>query len=665
MNSQYSTRYLSALRSPSAASLSTGPMPTISDTLQEHLKTIYNLMLQYGRSRPSPASTMTSPVLNTHPSSPIVRSPSIPGPLSSNGEEEDGESTVLSASSSAVDLGSQPVSPAIGAGGGASENPSSSNIVGTVSPKKKKRFWESSSKSREDLNVIGESSSSRKNSPGLFGKLFKDSSSPSASPNLSQPPPAATTRQQIVDSGEGPLADDLSLSTAQHFLPLFPNLIALSVLLPLGDDPAEPSRLLRHATDTLLNFPVALEELDGFATSWLQAVPSATIVYPTLSPLASRLLDLLARGCEAHFPVSAVFENGGGAKGKGKGKGVLHPDEILSSGMGRSTKAEEILGPLVLLLSKVTMLAEPAKGLREIIFPNDLFVSSLCSTLISCTYLRCPLSYRDRSIPLEQRHDLTGHLVRLLSSILLPNTSHGVGELLYNLCDRNPTLFSTTIGYGNASGFLQNLGELIPPPDIPLPIPSLTSNPMRNSLSMTSAAIASKLTPSIHRRHHSETTSVFPTTTSTTSTSPFPTGPSSRTINPITGAYDPLPSPANGPTSTSPAMTEEEKLLESERLFVLFDRMSRSGVMSVENPVRKARAEGRLEDSKEDERREREEQEREEQRDEEEVERDMKAFKERKRVPTMVESPRIIEITDDEKEEEGKKKEIGEVGVAY
>jgi len=43
-------------------------------------------------------------------------------------------------------------------------------------------------------------------------------------------------------------------------------------------------------------------------------------------------------------------------------------------------------------------------------------------------------------------------------------------------------------------------------------------------------------------------------------------------------------------------MTEEEKEREAERLFVLFERMRRLGVMQVENPVRRAQQEGRFEE---------------------------------------------------------------------
>jgi hypothetical protein len=58
----------------------------------------------------------------------------------------------------------------------------------------------------------------------------------------------------------------------------------------------------------------------------------------------------------------------------------------------------------------------------------------------------------------------------------------------------------------------------------------------------------------------------------------------SREINPITGTY-------SGSTSSAPVeeMTEEEKEQEMEKLFVLFERLERTGALPPnQNPVRKA-----------------------------------------------------------------------------
>lgn len=44
------------------------------------------------------------------------------------------------------------------------------------------------------------------------------------------------------------------------------------------------------------------------------------------------------------------------------------------------------------------------------------------------------------------------------------------------------------------------------------------------------------------------------------------------------------------------SMTDEEKEREAERLFVLFERMRKLGVVNVENPIRTAQQSGRFEE---------------------------------------------------------------------
>ena len=66
-----------------------------------------------------------------------------------------------------------------------------------------------------------------------------------------------------------------------------------------------------------------------------------------------------------------------------------------------------------------------------------------------------------------------------------------------------------------------------------------------------------------------------------------PSGPGGEEINPITGAVQRPPEPLD--------MTEEEREAEAERLFVLFDRLERTGALPPnQNPVRRAIAEGRF-----------------------------------------------------------------------
>jgi hypothetical protein len=101
--------------------------------------------------------------------------------------------------------------------------------------------------------------------------------------------------------------------------------------------------------------------------------------------------------------------------------------------------------------------------------------------------------------------------------------------------------FAKTIGYGPASGFLASNGMLVPPPD----------------------------------GYDQEFDGSAP----------------ARPVDPITGAY----AEAKRPDPMA-SMTDEEKQHEAEKLFVLFDRMAKTGVMSVEDPLRKAQESGRFEE---------------------------------------------------------------------
>lgn len=70
-----------------------------------------------------------------------------------------------------------------------------------------------------------------------------------------------------------------------------------------------------------------------------------------------------------------------------------------------------------------------------------------------------------------------------------------------------------------------------------------------------------------------------------------------KAINPITGQY--LSSEKyEGPSLSE--MTDEEKEREAERLFVLFERLKKTGVVDVENPVAKAMREGKLQELSDD-----------------------------------------------------------------
>jgi hypothetical protein len=67
-------------------------------------------------------------------------------------------------------------------------------------------------------------------------------------------------------------------------------------------------------------------------------------------------------------------------------------------------------------------------------------------------------------------------------------------------------------------------------------------------------------------------------------------------INPITGQYV-----ADEQEPRLEDMTDEEKEREAEKLFVLFERLKKTGIIDVENPVVKAMQEGKLQEINDDE----------------------------------------------------------------
>ena len=95
-----------------------------------------------------------------------------------------------------------------------------------------------------------------------------------------------------------------------------------------------------------------------------------------------------------------------------------------------------------------------------------------------------------------------------------------------------------------------------------------------------------------------------------------------RTINPITGQYNPTAEELAADEISQ--MTDAEKEAEAEKLFTLFERMNRTGVINVQNPAADS---GRFEEVVEEE--ERKKQEEEEEEDERIVEREMAERKRR------------------------------------
>ncbi|KAK6340917.1 hypothetical protein TWF696_009230 [Orbilia brochopaga] len=157
----------------------------------------------------------------------------------------------------------------------------------------------------------------------------------------------------------------------------------------------------------------------------------------------------------------------------------------------------------------------------------------------------------ERNMPLGSQASATlpARLLRLSSSPTATNTRTLLLTLLFTLSDSHPGKFIRNVGYGHASGYLMMRG-------IPVP-PDVLSEAGNGA---TDAA--------------------------------------GRQINPITGQYldDEQRAAEAAGLEGLEGMTDEEKEREAERLFVLFERLNRTGVVNVENPLRQAVQEGRFEE---------------------------------------------------------------------
>lgn len=179
----------------------------------------------------------------------------------------------------------------------------------------------------------------------------------------------------------------------------------------------------------------------------------------------------------------------------------------------------------------------------------------------------------DRTQGLDKRRDMTGILVRLMSSNEYPRLARASGELLLALCDGQAARMAAEIGYGPCAGFLHSIGQVNALPGAPL------------------------------------------------------TNGKGKLVDPVTGKVQPTAEEMSRQDQALP-MTEEEKETEADRLFSLFDRMDRTGVMKVQNPLKQAVDSGRfqeIENKSEEEERERAEEE--DRCLETTVEREMKAFR--------------------------------------
>ncbi|KAJ2829599.1 hypothetical protein GGI24_002098 [Coemansia furcata] len=144
----------------------------------------------------------------------------------------------------------------------------------------------------------------------------------------------------------------------------------------------------------------------------------------------------------------------------------------------------------------------------------------------------------------EDRPGLSGTLVRLMRVPQGGMLSGAIGDFLLALFGQDVSKFILAVGYGNAAGYMLARG---------IAIPESVIRQVKDAVSMEPI------------------------------------------VDPVTGRY------LNQDMDRELAnMTDEEKEREAERLFVLFERLNKSGVIKVENPVRAAMESGRFQEIDED-----------------------------------------------------------------
>ncbi|KAK3844979.1 MAG: guanine nucleotide exchange factor [Linnemannia gamsii] len=386
--------------------------------------------------------------------------------------------------------------------------------------------------------------------------------------------------------------------SGERFQSLLPTIISIIITIPTSQpNPLEPPH--SHAIHVLLNFPISASAL--LVTRSQQA---------TLLSVLLQILDDTLKHC------------------------LNTDDEASTEGMSNGTELDEIVPPLVIVLTNIASAGgEARKAMKARLLPDDV----------------------DRSRPLEKGDSFSARLIRRLTSARFPQIKETVGQLLFVVCNEDPSLLTRHVGYGNAAGFLmnRNLGvpasvsgidsedeeededdEVVDMPSsskkrsavdvTPSPTSPLSPVTPMSTMSSTSTSTAATATKSPTLTISSSATRAAPATTSSSSAATGGTtiesaplnrrmsSTSSTSVNPITGAYYPDPSAIR---TAMADMTEEEKEEEAGRLLDLFDKLRRTGVMDVRNPALEAGLKQRERDRYYDER------ERKEQEEEEELER--------------------------------------------
>ncbi|KAG0223706.1 hypothetical protein BGW42_005720 [Actinomortierella wolfii] len=355
--------------------------------------------------------------------------------------------------------------------------------------------------------------------------------------------------------------DEKAEASGKRFQSLIPTLASILTTIPLNKTtPLSPPH--SHAVHVLLNCPITASSL--LLTRSQQAL------------LLQVLIQMLDDTLKYH----------------------LNTDEEASTdGLSSGTDLDEILPPLVLVLTNIASAGGEARAVMKArMLPDNV----------------------DRSIPLDKGNRFSARLIRRMTSVRFPLIRKTVSQLLFVICNEDPNEFTYNVGYGNAAGFLMSNGLGMPssmggtsgPESSTATAPSPSKTMDKAKLSEI-APWEEPNTPGTKVEEGGEgtagnasqsTSKGVKTTTppsSSSSSSYSPSAPSTSAsqqkrrasqaqgpaVNPITGAY--YPDPAAIRTAMAD-MTEEEKEVEAGKLLDLIDKMRRTGVIEMKNPALEA-----------------------------------------------------------------------------
>ncbi|TFY83256.1 hypothetical protein EWM64_g757 [Hericium alpestre] len=354
-------------------------------------------------------------------------------------------------------------------------------------------------------------------------------------------------------AGEGKVLGEYWSDRLDGILP--PLLRAFNTLPPTFPSPLAPP--LTHIIHSLISIPIT----SNLRPIWLPSPPSSPRSSPrSASNTGSPVLSSDNRPLHGDGPSSPEKEKGGGSGAIGRALHALSAGRRSLSSRPTSPSSSAITSYDTLLraydLMEVSFshffpgntdvddktirqrAQEETDGtLDELFCPLVMLITKACiadqNARMRVKDWILPANLDRSGSALESRPDLLGRCLRLLASVYHPRLKDATGEMLFAICNSDATTLASQVGYGNVAGFLFNKGIMNAPP---------AAAPGDN----------------------------VPTET-----------PSGVPINPITGvAQEDRP---------MVEMTEEEKEQEAERLFVLFDRLERSGALPPnQNPIRRA-----------------------------------------------------------------------------